>query len=116
MLPIEQIKKIEIELSSYCNARCPLCDRQYLGTDIERSDFNKGHLSFDNVKALIEQLPNPKDVVLYFAGVGGDPMMNPEIVEIFEYCSKKMKWEVLELPRILSFSYYTPLTDPTRSG
>jgi len=90
-LLLDEIKKFEIELSSHCNARCPLCIRQDLGTDKERVDHIKGHLTFEQIKSLVEQLPDPKNVIFYFGGIGGDPMMNPEIVEIFEYCSKKLK-------------------------
>lgn len=90
-ITLDKVKKFEIELSSYCNARCPLCVRQELGTDKERSDFSKNHLTVDQIKHLIKQLPDPKNVVFYFGGIGGDPMMNPDIVEIFEYCSMNLK-------------------------
>lgn len=90
-LNVNDIRKFEIELSSHCNARCPLCIRQIRGTDQERPEFLKGHLSFKQIQTLVEQLPDPKKVVFYFGGIGGDPMMNPEIVDIFEYCSKNVK-------------------------
>ena len=38
---LKDVKKFEIELSSHCNARCPLCIRQLLGTDQERPGFKK---------------------------------------------------------------------------
>ncbi len=41
---LEDVKKFEIELSSHCNARCPVCIRQVTGTDKERPGFDKGHL------------------------------------------------------------------------
>lgn len=84
---LENIKKFEIELSSHCNARCPLCIRQLLGTDQERPGFRKGHLTLKQMESFIKQIPDPSKVVLYMAGVGGDPMMNPEAVEIFKLCS-----------------------------
>tara|TARA_B100001113_G_scaffold227790_1_gene187008 strand:- start:8142 stop:9251 length:1110 start_codon:yes stop_codon:yes gene_type:complete len=85
---LEKVKKFEIELSSHCNARCPLCIRQMLGTDKERPGFKKGHLTLQQMKTFVSQVPNPRDVVLYMAGVGGDPMMNPEAVEIFRLCAE----------------------------
>ena len=42
---LKDVKKFEIELSSHCNARCPLCIRQLLGTDQERPGFKKGHIT-----------------------------------------------------------------------
>lgn len=95
-LLLDEIKKFEIELSSHCNARCPLCIRQDLGTDKERIDHIKGHLTFEQIKSLVEQLPDPKNVVFYFGGIGGDPMMNPEIVKIFDYCSKNLKSVIMD--------------------
>ena len=88
---LEDVKKFEIELSSHCNARCPLCIRQLLGTDKERPGFDKGHITFDQIKKIVSQLPNPSDVVFYFAGVGGDPLMNPQVVDIFRYCAERLK-------------------------
>ena len=84
---LENVKKFEIELSSHCNARCPLCIRQLLGTDQERPGFRKGHISLVQMKKFVAEVPDPSEVVLYFAGVGGDPMMNPEAVEIFKLCA-----------------------------
>ena len=88
---LKDIKKFEIELSSHCNARCPLCVRQYLGTDKERVGLEKGHLGLDQIKKLIEQLPRPGEVTFYFAGVSGDPLMNPEFDKILDYCCTHLK-------------------------
>jgi MoaA/NifB/PqqE/SkfB family radical SAM enzyme len=90
-LTIDQIKKFEIELSSYCNARCPLCVRQILGTNQVKPSHVNNHLAFDKIQKLVAQLPDPKDVKFYFAGIGGDPMMHPDIVNIFDYCSKNLR-------------------------
>ena len=88
---LADVKKFEIELSSHCNARCPVCIRQITGTDKERPDFHKGHITVEQIKKLVEQLPEPKKVIFYFGGVGGDPMMNPDIVQIFKYCVERVK-------------------------
>ena len=88
---LEDVKKFEIELSSHCNARCPLCIRQVTGTDKERVGFHKGHITLEQIKKLVNQLPTPKQVVFYFGGVGGDPMMNPEVVDIFRYCVERVR-------------------------
>ena len=39
------------------------------------------------MESFVSQIPDPSKVVLYMAGVGGDPMMNPEAVEIFRLCA-----------------------------
>jgi MoaA/NifB/PqqE/SkfB family radical SAM enzyme len=38
MLKIDQIKRIHVELTTRCNARCPMCPRNYRGTD-----YNSGY-------------------------------------------------------------------------
>ena len=86
-MKLKDIKKFEIELSSHCNARCPLCIRQLLGTDKERPGFKKGHITLKQMESFVSQIPDPSQTDLYMAGVGGDPMMNPEIVEIFRLCT-----------------------------
>ena len=62
---LKDIKKFEIELSSHCNARCPLCVRQYLGTDKERVGLEKGHLSLDQIKKLDFVKENPITFEIY---------------------------------------------------
>ena len=47
---LEDVKKFEIELSSHCNARCPLCIRQVTGTDKERAGFHKGHITLEQIQ------------------------------------------------------------------
>jgi len=86
---LEDVKKFEIELSSHCNARCPLCIRQLLGTDKERPGFKKGHITLKQMEKFVDQIPSPSEVTLYFAGVGGDPLMNPEVVDIARLCCEK---------------------------
>ena len=93
---LESIKKFEIEISSYCNARCPLCVRQIPGTDTERLDFSKGHLTLNQIKKVVRQIPKINEVDFYFAGHGGDPMMNPKIVDIFRYCSYKTRIVIMD--------------------
>ena len=52
VLKIHQIKKLHIELTTKCNARCPLCMRNYLGYD-----FNSGYplieLSLSQIKHIL---------------------------------------------------------------
>ena len=55
----------------------------------ERPGFKKGHITLKQMERFVSQIPDPSKVVLYMAGVGGDPMMNPEAVEIFRGSLKK---------------------------
>ena len=72
-------KQLHVEASTYCNARCPLCPRSVYGYKVE-GVYPEIHLSLDKFKECLEQLPNREYV--YFNGNLGDPMMNPNILEL----------------------------------
>ena len=52
MLNCSEIRQVQIELTTRCNARCPMCMRNYRGMD-----FNSGYpvteLTLDNIKQLL---------------------------------------------------------------
>lgn len=86
-LTIDDIKYFEIELSNYCNAKCPACIREYSSPE----SLDNSNISLNQIKNLISQIPKPKNIKFYFGGTSGDPMMNPEIVEIFNYSAEHVK-------------------------
>lgn len=85
MLKLNEIQKFEIELTNYCNAKCPGCMR----TTNPSIPLNTNHLPFEKIKKLTEQLPHSKSIVVYFGGSISEPLMNPEIYEIVEYCASR---------------------------
>ena len=74
-----EIKILHVEASTYCNARCPLCPRNAHGYNVP-GVYAEQHLSIENYKKALEKFPNLKFV--YFNGNLGDPMMNPDILEL----------------------------------
>jgi MoaA/NifB/PqqE/SkfB family radical SAM enzyme len=82
------LKKLHIELSSYCNAACPLCPRFISNSPNIRKDLIQAQISFEKFKeyfpvSVLENL----DKVLY-CGTMGDPITNKEILQIVEYVTK----------------------------
>jgi len=73
------MKQIHVEASSYCNARCPLCPRSLYGYKVE-GVYPEVHLQLDKFKECLEQFPNRE--LVYFNGNLGDPMMNPDILQL----------------------------------
>ena len=73
------MKTIHVEASTYCNARCPLCPRSLYGYKVEEV-YPELHLSIDKFQECLLQFPNRTFV--YFNGNLGDPMMNPNILEL----------------------------------
>jgi MoaA/NifB/PqqE/SkfB family radical SAM enzyme len=86
LLNTSKIKTVHIEASTYCNARCPQCPRNFCGWNI--LDFPQKHLTVAQLEPTVKQLP--KTVLGLFNGNYGDPMMNPNIValaKLFNNCS-----------------------------
>ena len=73
------MKTIHVEASTYCNARCPLCPRSLYGYKVE-GVYPEVHLSVQKFKEALEKFPSREYV--YFNGNLGDPMMNPNILEL----------------------------------
>ena len=73
------MKQLHVEASTYCNARCPLCPRSLYGYKVE-GVYPEVHLSVQKFKDALESFPEREYV--YFNGHLGDPMMNPNIVEL----------------------------------
>ncbi len=80
---------IQIEITTYCNMDCLSCGRRYL--------IDKGqHMSFDDFKRIYNQI-KPKNINL--SGLG-EPLLNPEIFKMIEYC--RINGSVVNFPTNLS--------------
>lgn len=71
------IERVELEISSDCNAACPGCART------QKIDLVKpANLTLEQIQTWF---PNPKNIQFKFCGVLGDPIVNPECIEITKY-------------------------------
>jgi hypothetical protein len=78
----DKIRFIDFEISSICNAACPVCPRNDRG---RFTNFNQTYWKIDDVIETIDI-----DIIkglrgLSFCGNFGDPMGNPDIVKIIKY-------------------------------
>ena len=73
------MKIIHVEASTFCNARCPLCPRSLYGYKVE-GVYPEVHLQVDKFKEALKKIPGYEFV--YINGHLGDPMMNPNILEL----------------------------------
>jgi MoaA/NifB/PqqE/SkfB family radical SAM enzyme len=85
MISIKQIKHVELEISSYCNASCPLCPRNLFGYEKIDLGYIKKHLSLDEIKKIFSRNFLKQIEKFTFEGNFGDPLMNPELLSIVEY-------------------------------
>jgi len=98
MLKITDIQRVHVELTTRCNARCPMCPRNYRGhdynsgypvTELSLADFKK-IFSSDFLKQLVphnsQQSNTNERFGITFNGNLGDFASAHDGVEIVEYC------------------------------
>ena len=87
MIEYESITHVEIELSSFCNAECPLCPRNLFGYSYNNG-YDVKHLSLEEIKKIFDKSFLNQIKKITFEGNFGDPLMNPELLEILDYLNK----------------------------
>jgi MoaA/NifB/PqqE/SkfB family radical SAM enzyme len=84
MYSIEEIEHVHLEISSRCNAACPLCPRNFNGYP-----YNDGYVEHDMTLAQAQQIFQPEFLkqikVVHINGNFGDAVMNQDTVAIVEY-------------------------------
>lgn len=80
----QNLKTLQLEISSNCNAACPQCPRNYYGGPVidELPLINWSLLDMQDIlkPELIQQLDR-----IYFCGTYGDPMFNKNIVSMCQW-------------------------------
>lgn len=94
VLKLDQIRHLHIELSSKCQAACPLCMRNLYGY-YERPDYPKVDLTLTQIKTIFDKAD--LDIhKIYYNGNFGDPCINTELGDITEYFYNRFPncWEI----------------------
>jgi len=79
---------LHIELSTFCNAACPMCPRFYEGTDVVRPDLNLTQITLDKFKNYFPVDSIKQFTRILYCGTMGDPLMAKDCFDIFEYVYK----------------------------
>ena len=79
----ENISGLHLELTTKCNACCPMCSRNFKGS--LRKDLKMGELSLEDCKKIM-----PPDFIkqlklISVCGVYGDPIHAKDLLEILKY-------------------------------
>lgn len=77
---IDNINKIELEITSNCNAACPGCARTQNPDILEINSFG-----LEDLKRIFPTTRHIKDKRFKFCGVLGDPAFNVECVDMVQY-------------------------------
>lgn len=84
MYNLSDIVALDIELSSKCNAECPLCPRNFHGYP-----ENRGYIEHNMTLAEFQHIAKPEFLrqlkSIWINGNFGDMLMNPETVDIVRY-------------------------------
>lgn len=84
MFDYTEIKSLQLEISSYCNAACPQCPRNYFGGKTV-SELPLAKWSLEDFKNIIEIDLIKQLEQIYFCGTYGEPLTNTSIVDICKY-------------------------------
>ena len=80
-MDISKLKKVELEITSACNALCPGCART---DELKKGTLNITSFSLDDLKRIFPPA-NYDGVEFKFCGVLGDPAIHPQFADMLEY-------------------------------
>jgi MoaA/NifB/PqqE/SkfB family radical SAM enzyme len=84
MIKYEDVRALHLELSSNCNARCPLCPRNFHGYPMNLG-YPVTSLSLDNIKTMFDVSFVSRLRDIYLNGNFGDFMLASDALEIIKY-------------------------------
>jgi sulfatase maturation enzyme AslB (radical SAM superfamily) len=87
MISYEQITRLHLELSTLCNARCPLCPRNFYGYPYN-DGYPEVNLTLSQVQKIFTESFLNQLTTITIEGNFGDATMNPETIDIIEYFRK----------------------------
>jgi MoaA/NifB/PqqE/SkfB family radical SAM enzyme len=96
MLNYKNIRDVHLELSTLCNAACPLCPRNFRGYP-----YNDGYpelnFTLENACAIFKPEFLNQLSRIWINGNYGDAVMNPETVDIVRYFRSHSKTLIIEI-------------------
>ena len=89
MVPItvDNLSNIDMELTSWCNADCPMCARTAWDGKPDLELINKAHLKLEVLDRNVGTKVFGQLKTIDMCGILGDAIMNPECLDIVQYLS-----------------------------
>lgn len=84
MTPYNEIKNVHLEITTLCNAVCPLCPRNSYGYT-ENNGYPETNMTLDQAKKIFTTQFLKQLDTININGNYGDAVMNPETISIVEY-------------------------------
>lgn len=85
-ITIDNLNFLDIELTNWCNADCPMCARTNDDGTPASELINNSHLTLDLLDRQIGSKIFSQVNTIGFVGSLGDATMNPECLEVMQYC------------------------------
>ena len=84
----DNLNTINLEFTDYCNAACPMCARFKTDGTLYKEKVNQNHNTLDVLQKRIPEKIIKQLKWFYSTGTYGDPVMNPECLEIYKWVRK----------------------------
>lgn len=96
MISHDLIREVHLEISSLCNARCPLCPRNFRGYPYN-DGYVEANLSLDSAKHIFTPKFLSQLKRININGNYGDAVMNPNTPDIVEYFRSHNKDLIIDI-------------------
>lgn len=93
MFNFDELYKIEVELTTKCQAHCPMCSRNFHGL-IPNSNVKKLEWTLNDFKKIINQEVLNTIKVLSLCGSYGDPLICRDLLDIIQYIKENSTVEI----------------------
>ena len=84
MFKFQELKSIHLEISTRCQASCPMCPRKYHG-GVENKNLKIADWTYEEFVTVITQSVLDQVQMIYFCGNLGDPIMNDDLIKMCRY-------------------------------
>ena len=84
MFRFEDLEQIHLEISSNCQASCPMCTRNVHG-GLKNELLKVNNWTLEQFKTVINHEVLQQARMLYFCGNYGDPLSNNDLCDMIEY-------------------------------
>ena len=87
MFKFSELRSIHIELTNNCQARCPMCARNYHG-GLTNPLLKNREWTLEDFRSIINDEVLGTIERMHFCGNFGDPMLHNDLISICQYISK----------------------------
>lgn len=87
MFKFSDLESVHLEITNNCQARCPMCSRNYHG-GLENPNIKIKDWTLEDFKFIFNQEVLTQIKSVYFCGNFGDPILNNDLDRMCEYASK----------------------------